>query len=104
MADPLIHLVEKVTDETSFLVFLKAFRENCEREQGCRRGLSEDHEDHWETHSTLDFLRSAEDWAANGDFAEGQHYGEPMLRRVATMLYVGKYYSSPRTTNVSDAT
>jgi hypothetical protein len=92
MADPLVSLVEQVTDEASFIVFLKAFRENCAREQNCTRDLSEHHEDHWETRSIVDFLRSAEEWAANGDFADGQHYGEPMLRRVATMLYVGKYY------------
>lgn len=84
MADPLTDLIEKVVDETSFLEFLKALRENCEDE--------DTPDDAWETRSTKDFLRSAEDWAARGDFAEGRHYGEPMLRRVATMLYVGKYY------------
>ncbi len=84
MANPLTDLIEKVVDETSFLEFLKALRENCEDEDA--------RDDAWETRSTKDFLRSAEDWAAGGDFAEGRHYGDPMLRRIATMLYVGKYY------------
>ena len=92
MADSLQDLVGRVTDETSFLVFLKALRENCESEQDCTRFYSEGHEDHWETRNTKDFLSSVEDWAANGDFAEGRHYDEPMLRRVATMLYVGRFY------------
>ncbi len=50
--------------------------------------------DHRETASTRDFLASAEDWATRGDFAEGVHHGEPMLRRIATMLLVGRYFRS----------
>jgi hypothetical protein len=93
MADRLIELIEKVTGETSFLRFLGALREECEdHEQNCpfgRRYRECATEGHWETHSTSSFLRAVEDWASNGDFAEGRHYGDPMLRRVATMLYVG---------------
>ena len=88
-------LITKVTDEASFLRFLKALREDSEAEyphHDCGRNYFECAEkDHWETRSTKDFLKSVEAWATGGDFAEGVHHGEPMLRRIATMLYVGKY-------------
>jgi hypothetical protein len=95
MADRLMALIEKVKDEKSFNQFLTALREDCEsHERDCdRRSYFEcATEDHWETHSTSSFLRSVEDWATRGDFADGEHYGEPILRRVATMLYVGKNF------------
>src|SRR5258708_15013448 len=96
MANGLMDLVQEVTDETSFLRFLKAFLEDCEdHEQRCDQGyryVDCAQADHWETRSTKDFLRSVEDWASRGDFADGVHHGEPMLRRIATMLYVGKYF------------
>ena len=88
-------MLETITDEASFIRFLTAMREDCERhERDCDRRSHFDcaTNDHWETHSTKDFLRSAEDWAARGDFADVQLYGEPMLRRIATMLYVGRAY------------
>jgi hypothetical protein len=97
MPNALTDLIEQVTDETSFLRFLTALRQSCESGHGkyCRRGDQDCvANDHWETESTQDFLRSVEDWATRGDFAEGVHHGEPMLRRVATMLYVGRYYRS----------
>ena len=94
MANRLTELLEKITDEASFLRFLSALREDCEdHERDCHRSYRECAlEDHWETRSTSSFLKSMEDWATRGDFAEGVHHGEPMLRRVATMLYVGKYF------------
>ncbi|HEV7241261.1 MAG TPA: hypothetical protein VGQ36_18660 [Thermoanaerobaculia bacterium] len=85
--------LETVNDEQSFLRFLRALRDDCERsERECRPP----HQDcmlqgHWESHSTKDFLRSAEDWGTRGDFGDGRHYGDPILRRVATMLFVGRY-------------
>jgi hypothetical protein len=85
MTERLTDLLVKITDETSFLTFLHALIEDCERGEGSKEDLP------WQTHATKDFLKSAEDWAARGDFAEGRHYGEPMLRRVATMLYSGRY-------------
>lgn len=93
MAKALIDLVQEVTDEQSFLRFLHALIEDCEsHERDCARRSYWDcaQSNHWETSSTKDFLKSAEDWAAGGDFAEGRHYDEPILRRVATMLYVGR--------------
>ena len=95
MSNTLMDLVAQVTDETSFLRFLTALREDCQAHGNCsQRSYREEcvPNDHWETNSTKDFLRSVEDWATGGDFAEGVHHGEPMLRRVATMLYVGKYF------------
>jgi hypothetical protein len=86
-------LIEKVKDEASFLRFLRALIEDCER--GERECGPHPHEcamqEHWQSHSTKDFLKSAEDWGSRGDFGEGVHHGEPMLRRIATMLYVGRY-------------
>jgi len=88
-------LLTQITDEASFIRFLRALREDCEayKDHDCKsryRDCIASGEDHWETRSTVDFLKSAEDWASRGDFADGQHYGEPILRRVATMLYVGR--------------
>jgi hypothetical protein len=92
MADTLMQLLETVTDEQSFVRFLRALREDCESEKDCPRydQIQCVEANHWETRSTDHFLRSVEDWAAGGDFANGIHYGEPILRRVATMLYVGR--------------
>jgi hypothetical protein len=86
-------LLRAVVDETTFLRFLSALREDCESSRhDCESRYDEClPEEHWQTRSTVNFLRSAEDWATGGDFAEGQHYGEPMLRRIATMLWVGRY-------------
>lgn len=95
MANKLYDMLETITDETSFIRFLTALREDCEEhERTCDRRSYRNciEADHWETASTKDFLRSVEDWASRGDFADGVHHGEPMLRRVATMLYVGRNY------------
>ena len=95
MPNALADLVADVTDETSFLRFLSALQQDSEAEHAreCRGSFYDcATADHWETKSTKDFLKSMESWAAGGDFAEGVHHGEPMLRRIATMLYVGKYY------------
>src|SRR5687768_17232076 len=93
MANELYDLLGTITDEQSFVRFLKALREDCEsHERDCDRRNYFDcaTRNHWETHSTKDFLRSAEEWATEGDFGQGMHHGEPMLRRVATMLLVGR--------------
>lgn len=95
MYQELLKLVEAVTDERSFNTFLSALREDCEKEQECRGSYYEcAQEGHWETRETRHFLRSVEDWATGGDFAEGRHYGDPILRRVATMLLVGRHLLS----------
>ena len=93
MANALTDLLEQVTDETTFNRFLSALRADCESStHDCERRYEECMEgDHWQTRTTKNFLRSVEAWATGGDFAEGVHHGEPILRRVATMLYVGKY-------------
>lgn len=93
MSNALQDLLAKVEDETTFIRFLSALRADSEGSRHDCESRYEDclPEDHWQTRSTTKFLRAAEDWASRGDFADGQHYGEPILRRVATMLYVGKY-------------
>lgn len=97
MANRLMEMIEKVNDERSFNQFLSALREDCENhERDCdrRNYFACAAEQHWETHSTSSFLRAVEDWATGGDFARGVHHGEPILRRVATMLYVGRHLLS----------
>jgi hypothetical protein len=93
MPSPLSELLSEVNDETTFIRFLSALREDCEGStHDCERRYADClPQEHWQTRSTKNFLRSVEDWASGGDFANGVHHGEPMLRRVATMLYVGKY-------------
>jgi hypothetical protein len=93
MPGTLYDMLEGITDETSFVRFLAALREDCETHE--RHSSRHDSQEciasgHWETHNTTLFLKSMEDWATRGDFAEGVHHGEPMLRRIATMLYVGR--------------
>jgi hypothetical protein len=93
MPHPLYEMAEQVTDEKSFNAFLVALRKDCEAHQrdGARHDRMECLEgQHFETYSTRDFLKSMEDWATRGDFADGEHYGEPMLRRIATMMLVGR--------------
>ena len=93
--DAVYPLLEEVNDEQSFIRFLKAMREEYEKtERECQGFGNHDgcfEQGHWESRSIRDFLRSSEDWAERGDFGEGVHHGEPMLRRVAAMLYVGRY-------------
>lgn len=91
MAETLMDALQKVSDEKSFLQFLRLMIEDCEKsERECRAPLHQCQELHWESFSTKDFLRAAEDWG-HGDFIEGRHYDEPMLRRVATLLYSGRF-------------
>lgn len=97
MYQQLLDLAQQVTDEKSFVRFLTALREDCEQNSNnrCEENIRRcDPERDWETRSTAKYLRSVEEWAANGDFADGQHYGEPILRRVATMLLVGRHLRS----------
>lgn len=93
MSHPLYEMIEKVTDEKSFNEFLVAFRKDCEAHQrdGSRHDPNECAEgQHFENYSTRDFLKSMENWATKGDFADGEHYGEPILRRIATMMLVAR--------------
>ena len=93
MANALMEMLGTVEDETTFIRFLSALRADCEASRhDCERRYDDClPEEHWQTRSTKNFLKSVEDWASRGDFADGVHHGEPILRRVATMLYVGKY-------------
>jgi hypothetical protein len=90
--DQWLEMIGQITDEKSFMRFLAALREDCENhDRDCNRSWREcSSAQHWETRSTGSFLRSMEDWGG-GDFIEGRHHGDPILRRVATMLYVGRF-------------
>jgi hypothetical protein len=92
MPNALQELLAQVEDETTFIRFLTALRMDCESSRhDCERTYDDCLEnDHWQTKSTANFLRSMSEWA-HGDFADGVHDGEPLLRRFATMLYVGRY-------------
>lgn len=93
MSHPLYELLEKVTDEKSFNAFLTALRKDCEAHErdGARHDRVECAEgQHFETHSTRDFLKSMENWATKGDFADGEHHGAPILQRIAAMMFVGR--------------
>lgn len=84
-------LLMSVTNEQSFLHFLRVLRAEVEKsEQECAgrfcQACGEGHIP-FSAFATKDYLRSAEDWGSRGDFGEGQHYDEPMLRRVAAMLF-----------------
>jgi hypothetical protein len=96
MSGKFMAMLETVNDETTFLRFLTALREDCESStHDCERRYHDClPEEHWQTRSTVNFLKSMEDWAVGGDFGAGRHHGEPLLRRVATMLYVGRYLRS----------
>lgn len=87
-----LELLQTVKDEPTFVRFLSALREDCEEStHDCERQYAEClPREHWQARSTVNFLRSMEDWSG-GDFVEGQHGDDPILRRVATMLWVGKY-------------
>lgn len=94
MSHPLYELFQTVTDEKSFNRFLVALRKDCEEHErdGRRHSDIECAEgQHFQTHSTRDFLRSMEDWATNGDFANGDHGGAPILQRIAAMMFVGRF-------------
>lgn len=95
MAKATMELLQTVKDERTFVQFLTALREDCEEStHDCERRYADClPQEHWQTRSTVKFLRSMEDWAG-GDFVEGQHGDDPILRRVATMLFVGKYLLS----------
>jgi len=95
MANEMMELLGQVTDEKSFVRFLGILAAQAEAStHDCERSYRDCvPEEHWQTRSTAKFLRSAEEWGG-GDFADGAHGGEPILRRVATMLYVAKYLRS----------
>lgn len=77
-------IIQEVKDEQTFLQFLRTLREDW-KNGGADSDLP------WESETIGEFLDSAIDWGARGDFGEGQHYGDPMLRRVAAMLFTGRW-------------
>ena len=92
--DQLSQLIETVHDQVTFVKFLTALREDCERTERECRAQSPHHcleVGHWESRSVLDYLKSAEDWAVQSGFGAGQDRGEPVIRTIARILYVGRY-------------
>lgn len=92
--DKLQGLLETVSDQGTFVNFLHALREDYERtERECqpypKHYCAE--EGHWESRSILDFLKSAENWAVDSGFGAGEDRGEPVIRTIARILYVGRW-------------
>jgi hypothetical protein len=91
MTNALMEMLAEVKDERTFVRFLSALRADCEASKhNCEARYDDCVPEHWQSKSTVNFLRSMEEWAG-GDFVEGEHGDDPILRRVATMLYVGRY-------------
>lgn len=93
MSNELLDLAQKVHDEKTFVQYLHVLIKDLEKtERECRpypqHGCIE--AGHWEARNTKDYLESMAEWGG-GDFGDGHHGGDPILRRVATMLYVGRY-------------
>lgn len=89
----LLNVAQSVTDEKSFVRFLDALIKDCEdHERDCPRPNWRHcaFQQHWESGSTAQYLRSIREWTG-GDFIEGRHGGDPILRRVATMMLVGRH-------------
>ena len=92
--DKLQGLVEAVHDQVTFVNFLHGLREDYERtERECQPYPPHDCAEagHWESRSILDFLKSAEDWAVGSGFGAGEDRGEPVIRTIARLLYVGRW-------------
>lgn len=77
--------IEDVTDEQSFLRFLRLLHQ-----ESVPRGHTET-DPGWETVTVREFLEAIIDSASDSDFARGQNYGMPMLRQVAILLTWGRW-------------
>jgi len=74
--------LEEVTDEKTFLAFVRALAAD-------RRGDAE----HWENTSIEDFLEAAGSWAEDSEFGVRQGLSSASLwKKFATFLYCGKIY------------
>ena len=79
--DP-VGLLEQVTDQTSFLTFVKALAED-----------ARENRDEWENATIADYLASAAAWAEDSDFGASQGLSrQNPWRRFAVLLYTGKIY------------
>ena len=75
-------LLEHVTDEASFLTFVKTL------ERDARENREE-----WENATIADFLESAAAWAEDSDFGASQDLSRHNpWQRFAVFLYCGKIY------------
>lgn len=74
--------LETVTDEETFLVFVRALVVD-------RRGDAE----HWQSGSIEGFLEAASSWAEDSEFGSKQGLASTSpWRKFATFLYCGKIY------------
>ena len=90
-------LLEKVSDEKSFLLFVDALRIDREAEVGVQKveGIFNcDHgPDGWVNHSIEAFLEAAQSWAESTNVGASQGIEESNhWKRFATFLYCGKIY------------
>ena len=91
MPEPLEDVLLRVTDEKSFIEFLRELAADFHRPPEKVFDGSEWIEIvRWTNKSVPQFLLGGAAWGS-GDFVEGEHGGEPLLRRVATLLYAARY-------------
>ena len=90
-------LLESVTDEQSFLAFVKALREDREIDATAEKASPSSPygptQGGWENVTIESFLESACSWAEDTGFGESQNLSDASpWRKFATFLYLGKIY------------
>ena len=89
-------LADAVTDELSFLRFVKALtadrQDEVEKERVSPSSPYGPGANGWENHTIEDFLESATAWAESTGFGQGQGLPDNPWRRFAAFLYCGKIY------------
>jgi hypothetical protein len=95
MNQQLIDMIETVHDQVTFVKYWQALRADLEKtERECQPYPRHNcmTEGHWETKSSvLDFFKSGEDWAVASGFGAGEDRGEPVIRTIARILYLGRF-------------
>ena len=89
-------LADAVTDELSFLRFVKALtadrQDEVEKERVSPSSPYGPGANGWENHTIEDFLESATAWAESTGLGQGQGLPDNPWRRFAAFLYCGKIY------------
>jgi hypothetical protein len=90
-------LLETVEDETSFLKFVEALRQDRETEVAAQRTTGTDPfgrgPNGWENHTIESFLEAALSWAKSTGLGETQGLkDENPWKKFAVFLYCGKIY------------
>jgi hypothetical protein len=85
--------LEAVTDEESFLTFVRALIKDREEEVGKEQDIFGRGPNGWENHTIEAFLEAAEGWAEATNLGASQGLGSASpWKRFAVFLYCGKIY------------